>query len=141
MIILLIIGSVIYLITLKRNRKQIAEKEKIIQNKDLESQELQEKVNDSFAELVHLAKEKSPEFLTRFREIYPEFINKLLTINPNLRSSELTFCAYLFLNFSTKDIAEYTFTSPRTVQNRKHSMRKKLYISSKEDIYIWMKKL
>lgn len=140
-IILLIIGSFVYFITLKRNRKQIAEKEKIIQNKSLETQELQEKVNNSFVELVHLAKDNNPEFFSLFSKTYPKFISKLLAIDPNLRSSELTFCAYLFLNFSTKDIADYTYTSIRTVQNRKNSIRKKLNISSKEDIYVWIENI
>ncbi len=139
-ILLFILGSFHY-ITSKTNQKKISQNQEIIHIKEQEAKTLQKKINDSFPEIVTLAKEKNPEFLTRFQEVYPEFINKLLSINPNLRSSELTFCAYLFLNFSSKDIAEYTFTSTRTVQNRKNSIRKRLGISSKEDIYLWMKNL
>ncbi|NML69065.1 hypothetical protein HHL23_04575 [Chryseobacterium sp. RP-3-3] len=38
-------------------------------------------------------------------------------------------------------MAEYTFTSYRTVETRKSMIRKKLNLSSKEDLYIWMSNL
>lgn len=121
--------------------QKLANNREIIQQKEEETQELKLKVNDFFDEVVQLAKENSPVFLTRFQEIYPEFGKKLLAINPALVTSELRFCGMLFLHFSTKDIAEYTFTSPKTVQNRKNSIRKKLNIPSEEDLYIWFKNL
>lgn len=120
---------------------RLAKKREIIVQKENEAQELKQKVNESFEDVVQLAKDNSPEFLTRFQEIYPKFCSSILKINPNLVSSELKFCALLFLNFSTKDIAEYTFTSPKTVQNRKNGIRKKLNISSDTDLYIWFKNL
>ncbi|WP_414844158.1 helix-turn-helix transcriptional regulator [Chryseobacterium sp. IT-36CA2] len=73
--------------------------------------------------------------------MYPNVCAAILKINPRLISSELKFCALLFLNFSTKDIAEYTFTSPKTVQNRKNGIRKKLNIPSDTDLYLWFKNL
>ncbi len=113
----------------------------IIYQKEMEANELKIKINESFEEVVQLAKDNSPEFFIRFQEVYPQVCSAILKINPNLVSSELRFCALLFLNFSTKDIAEYTFTSPRTVQNRKNSIRKKLNIPSDTDLYIWFKNL
>lgn len=113
----------------------------IIQQKEMETKELKLKINEAFEEVVQLAKDNSPEFFIRFQEVYPQVCSAILKINPNLVSSELRFCALLFLNFSTKDIAEYTFTSPRTVQNRKNSIRKKLNIPSDTDLYIWFKNL
>ena len=124
---------------ISETQELLAEKEEIIGQKEEETQELKQKVNESFEEIVQLAKENSPEFLTRFQEVYPEFIKYLLTINPNLIASELRFSAMLFLNFSTKDIAEYTFVTTKTVQNRKNNIRKKLNISSEEDLYVWFK--
>lgn len=124
---------------ISETQELLAEKEEIIVQKEEEKQDLQQKVNESFEEIVQLAKTNSPEFLTRFQEVYPKFSKNLLAINPDLAASELKFSAMIFLNFSTKDIAEYTFTSPKTVQNRKNSIRKKLNISSEEDLYIWFK--
>jgi hypothetical protein len=91
--------------------------------------------------VVRLAKNNDPEFLTRFQEVYPNFFPKLLQIEPQLQNSELKFCALLFLNFSSKDIATYTFVQPQSIQTRKNRLRKKLNISSEEDIYIWMKNM
>jgi hypothetical protein len=62
--------------------------------------------------------------LTRFQEIYPEFCPRLLEINPRLGASELTFCAMIKLNFTSKEIAEYTFIQHKSVQQKKHRLRK-----------------
>lgn len=96
--------------------------------------------NDLFEQVIMLAKENNPEFLTRFNDYCPGFSEKLLEIE-NFKSSEIRFCAYLYLNFSTKDIAEYTFTSVRTVQTKKYRLRKKLNIPNDMDIYLWFKTL
>lgn len=96
--------------------------------------------NGLFNEVILLAKQNSPEFLTRFNDYNPHFTEKLLKIS-NLKSSEIRFCAYLYLNFSTKDIAEYTHTSVRTVQTKKYNLRKKLSIPSDVDIYLWFSDL
>jgi tetratricopeptide (TPR) repeat protein len=122
-----------------KTEELLVEKEILLSQKEEETQDLRQKINESFEEVVQLAKDNHPEFLTRFNEVYPEFSKKLLLINPSLVASELKFCAMIFLNFVTKDIAEYTFTSPKTVQNRKNSLRKKLNISSDEDLYVWFK--
>ncbi|MBK1897927.1 tetratricopeptide repeat protein [Chryseobacterium paridis] len=122
-------------------RKTINSQEEIIANKNQKAYLLEQKVNEAFEIVIQLAKENNPEFLTRFREVYPNFISALLKNNPKLLTSELTFCAYLYLNFSSKDIAQYTFVTPRAVQLRKNRLRKRLNISSDEDIYLWMKNL
>lgn len=96
--------------------------------------------NGLFNEVTLLAKQNSPEFLRRFNDYNPYFTGKLLNI-ADLKSSEIRFCAYLYLNFSTKDIAEYTHTSVRTVQTKKYTLRKKLNIPSDIDIYLWFRDL
>ncbi|MET3537435.1 hypothetical protein [Chryseobacterium limigenitum] len=138
LIILFVLFSTSGLVYLRKyiKRKNI-EKRNILQEKE----ELESKVNDSFEELVLLAKENSPIFLVRFQEIYPEFCQEIIKINPNIQNSELIFCAYLYLNFSTKDIARYTFVTPTSVQMRKYRLRKKINIPPDVDIYIWMKNL
>jgi DNA-binding CsgD family transcriptional regulator len=69
--------------------------------------------------------------------LYPDFENKLLDINPKLTNSELEFCAFLRLNFSSKEIANYTFISVRTVQNKKYRLRNKLKIPNETDTYVF----
>jgi DNA-binding CsgD family transcriptional regulator len=93
-----------------------------------------------FDEVIQLAKENNSEFLTRFHEYCPRFSEELLKISP-LKISEIRFSAYIYLNFSTKDIAGYTHTSVRTVQTKKYNLRKKLNIPGDMDIYVWFSKL
>ncbi|MDP9958087.1 hypothetical protein J2X97_003761 [Epilithonimonas hungarica] len=93
-----------------------------------------------YDEIISLAQHNSAEFLYRFRGANPKFFEKLLQIEPNLKTSELTFCAYLKLQFSTKEIAACTFVTLKAVQNRKNRIRKKLNIPSQEDLYVWFGK-
>jgi hypothetical protein len=79
--------------------------------------------------------------LTLFTELYPQFIQALKSLDPNLRSTELEFCAMAFLNFSTKNISEYTFVTIRAVQIRKNRLRKKFDIPSDMDFNSWMREL
>jgi len=69
-------------IIISDSERQIADKKVIIEQKDIETQELKLKVNESFEEVVHLAKDNSPEFLTRFQEIYPKFCGAILKKPP-----------------------------------------------------------
>lgn len=92
-------------------------------------------------EIIALAKENSPRLLNKFRLVYPDFFNKLSAIQPNLKNSELIFCIYLKLNLATKEIATYTFVTPKAIQNRKNRLRKKLNIPSTTDIYKWFNDL
>ncbi len=73
--------------------------------------------------------------------MYPELCEKLLQIHPSLINSELRFCAYLKLNFSTKEIATYNNVTTGAVQIRKNRMRKKLNIPPGKDIYKWIDSL
>jgi len=139
--VLLLIGILRYKLLKNKKRRLIYEKEIQINQKEKETQELEQKLNYSFDEIIKLAKENHPNFYTRFQEVYSDFQKKVLAINPNLKNSELVLLAYIYLNFETKEIADYLFKSPKTIQNRKHNLRKKLQISSSEDIYVWLKTL
>ncbi|WP_326982345.1 hypothetical protein VUJ46_19505 [Chryseobacterium sp. MYb264] len=116
-------------------------KDEIITQKNVEAKELKLKVNDSYNEVTELAKKNDPTFYSRFCEVYPEF-QKILTKHfPGLRTSELILCAYIFLGFSTKDVAEYTFKSVNTIRNRKQNLRKKFNIPTNQDMGIWLRAL
>lgn len=92
-------------------------------------------------EIIRLAKDNSPRLLSKFKISNPDFFEKLATIQPNLQNSELIFCIYLKLNLTTKEIATYTYVTPKAIQNRKNRIRKKLNISSSVDIYKWFDEL
>ncbi|WP_312395014.1 hypothetical protein [Chryseobacterium sp.] len=119
----------------------LEQKEKVIFEKNIETKELKLKVNDTYNELIEFAKNNDPTFYFRFQEIYPEFHNTLLKHFPGLRNTELILCAYTFLGFSIKDIAEYTFKSVNTIRNRKQNLRKKFEVPTDQDMGIWLKNL
>ncbi|MES2426402.1 MAG: hypothetical protein V4560_05490 [Bacteroidota bacterium] len=96
---------------------------------------------DELKEIVGLAIDNNPAFLTKFNEFDTEFSQKLLAIAPNLVASEIEFCALLRLNFDTKEIARYTRSSVRAAEGKKYRIRKKLGIPSDHDINIWMTRI
>ena len=89
-------------------------------------------------EIVELATQNNPAFLTKFNTFDPVFSQNLLKIAPNLIATEIEFCILLRLNFETKEIARYTNTSVRAVEGKKYRIRRKLNIPSDQDINIWM---
>ena len=129
----------IWLFTRKKHLEETKEKETIIKEKEEETKELKLKVNEAFDEVVQLAKDNSPEFLTRFQEVYPDFRSKILSLNPDLKPSELILSAYIYLGFTTKDIAEFTFKAPVTIKNNKYNLRKRLEVQEKKDLTIWLR--
>ncbi|MFS4473195.1 LuxR C-terminal-related transcriptional regulator [Chryseobacterium sp. T20] len=113
----------------------------IIKQKEFETDVLRERLNNSYDCIIDLAKKNDPNFLNKFQEAYPDFVKKMLTINSNLSKSDLSFCAMIWLGFSSKEIAQYTFVEHRSVQNKKNRLRKKLNISSDVDLYFFFKSL
>ncbi|BEV05402.1 hypothetical protein [Chryseobacterium gambrini] len=140
-VILSVISFVAYRLFKRKNRKKkiILQKEKIILQKQYETHELKQRINESFSELVELAEKNSPQFWIRFQEVYPEYLNKMLTVNSKFTNAELTLSAYIYIGISSKDIASYTFRSLKTIENTRYSLRKKLGISSEENLNVWLR--
>lgn len=110
-----------------KNRKKI-------QKKEDEVSVLKQKLNNASEELLELARKNNSAFLFRFREIYPEFTRNLLEKHPDITDSELWLSALIFLNLSSKEIAECMFITHRSVQTKKNRLRKKLDIPSETDL-------
>ncbi|VTR34152.1 helix-turn-helix transcriptional regulator [Sphingobacterium thalpophilum] len=123
-----------------KHEDALSERENVNKMLSINNKELSEQVEENkFNNLLALAKSNNPEFLILFSELYPEFIEALKDMDPKIRSTELEFCAMAYLNFSTKNIAEYTFVTIRAVQVRKNRLRKKFNIPSDEDFNSWMR--
>jgi DNA-binding CsgD family transcriptional regulator len=122
-----------------RNKTLILQKQEKISEEYLRSQVSQIE-NKNISDLIEMAKNNDPAFMTAFNNSFPEFINKLKSLNLQLVQTELEFCAFLKLNLSSKDIARYKNIEPKTVQTKKYRIRKKLNIPNEEDIYYWFNK-
>ncbi|PIF46278.1 hypothetical protein CLU96_3303 [Chryseobacterium sp. 52] len=145
-LLLIVLGIIITLITYKILLSKKRAKEKLLHQKDRyidikqsEIVSLQSKINDSYEEVIQLAKENSPAFFGRFLEVYPNFSHKMLVLAPGLKPSELTLSAYIYLGFLTKDIAQFTFKAVKTIENNKYNLRKKLNVPEKVDFSIWLR--
>jgi len=102
----------------------------------IKTNKLKEQIEGNlFNEVIELAKTNDSQFLSRFQDLNPEFIQKLKSLSPELETSEMTFCAMIKLNFTSKEIASYTFIQHASVQQRKRRIRKKFGIPSDADIY------
>lgn len=126
-------------ISILEKEEVILKKEEVILKKEEETKELKQKVNESFVELVQLAKENSPQFWIRFQEVYPTFLSKMLDINPKFTTAELILSAYIYIGASSKEIASYTYRSLKTIENTRYSLRKKLLIAPDENLSMWLR--
>lgn len=116
-------------------------KDQLNEKEDLVETLVKESNGNKLNELMELAKNNDPQFILLFEELYPDVLIKLRAKEERIRISELTFCAMIYLNFSTKEIAEYTFVTVRAVQIRKNRFRKKHQIDSMIDLGEWMRNL
>lgn len=118
--------------------QEIEKSTKTIEQQEQEKQVLEQKMNLSFEEVIKMAKENDPLFWKRFQEVYPGFLSKMLTANSQLRNSELMLCAYIYLGFTTREFAEYTFKSAKTVENYRYTLRKKLNLVNTDNLNLWI---
>ena len=124
-----------------RNRKVVEEKENMVSIKEVENKELKQKLNEAFVEVYQMAKDNSPAFWVRFQEVYPRFKDNLMNVNPNLKPSEFTFCAYIYLGFSSKEISDYTFKASKTIENYRYNVRKKLELLPEKDLMMSIREI
>ena len=142
-LIILSILLVVFLILRNRiHKRKLTRKNIQIESTAGKIELLEEELeNNLFGEIIELAKSNSPEFLPLFEKGYPEFVSAMRDLNPAIRSAELYFCALAYLNFSTKDIADFTFVTIRAVQVRRNRLRKKYDIPSEADFNEWFRGL
>ena len=80
------------------------------------------------------------EFEKRFSEIHSNFYSRLLEEYPTLTQSEVKLCAFLKLGMNTKEICSLTFQSVRAVEASRLRLRKKLNITSCENLSMFLQK-
>ncbi|ROI06678.1 MULTISPECIES: hypothetical protein [unclassified Chryseobacterium] len=145
LILMLVIIFTLNYRKMKNKKSQLREETTILKNQTEllanETEVLASKVNESFSDLVQLAKRNDSAFLSRFQEVYPDFIEKLLDINEDLSGADLHLCAMIKLNFSSKEIATYMSILHKSAQQKKYRLRKKLNVPSDQDLYVFFQGL
>jgi tetratricopeptide (TPR) repeat protein len=74
------------------------------------------------------------EFDTRFTGVYEAFYQNLMALSSDLSPNELRVCALIRLNLSSKEIAQLTGKTSRTIENTRFAIRKKLNLDSDENL-------
>lgn len=95
--------------------------------------------------VIKLTKQQSDnswkEFEKRFSEIHSGFYSRLLQEYPDLTQSEVKLSAFLKLGMNTKEICAITFQSVRAVEAARLRLRKKLGLSSSDNLCMFLQKL
>ena len=78
------------------------------------------------------------KFQHTFRKAYPGFIEKFSKINSALTVQDLRLSIYLRSGHTTKEIASLTGLSIRSIESRRHRLRKKLDIDKKIDLITYI---
>jgi len=138
--IITLLAIIIFIVIYRINRNRI--KSEI---NDLKQKHLREVVSNkedivaNFDNLYQSAESRDPNFYIKFQNFYPNFYKNILELNSEIQKNELHILSYIYLNFETKQIAEILYLSPKTIQNKKYNIRKKLNIPGSDDMYIWLK--
>ncbi|WP_166925568.1 transcriptional regulator [Flavobacterium poyangense] len=142
--IVLIIIAVFFLKRYKTEKNSKEELKALLDEKMKKLNSLSDKFSEKdekeLANVVSLAISNDASFLFKFNELFPKFSENLLKVSPSLKSSDLTICSYIKLNFDTKEIARYGGDSVRSVESKKYRLRKKLNLTSTDDMNIFIAK-
>jgi len=77
-------------------------------------------------------------FTKHFDKVHSDFLNIIKERHPAITSNELKLCAYLRMNLSTKEIAQFANISVRGVEIGRYRLRKKLQIPTETNLFDYL---
>jgi len=121
---------------LRKNEFIISISEKLKKAKIEAKTENKARIAELITELENNSKMFSwEEFEVRFQQVYTSFYINLYEKYPNLSQNEIRLCAFIKLNMSTKEIAAITYQSINSIGVARYRLRKKMNLSSDENLY------
>lgn len=123
-----------------RYRLQIEISKKKISIERLETK-LKKDLPYDIEDLILIARSSSSKFMPEFTKVFPTLFDQLREINPKVTSTEFKTLALIRLGFNTKDLANLEYVSIRTIETRKNRIRKNFGLSSKVNLYLWIRTL
>ncbi len=96
-------------------------------DQELFSKKIQEIARESI-------KEPLSDFEEMFKQMHDHFYEKLLEMSSDLTQNDLQIAALLRMNISTKEIAALLNLAVETIERRRHTIRKKLNLSSDQNL-------
>ncbi|WP_211296682.1 helix-turn-helix transcriptional regulator [Polaribacter butkevichii] len=115
-----------YIAELKKEIKTISSITNIDDQKS-RIKELHKEIHHSSSVLL----DKGEDHLDLINNLNVEFFNQILTKHPELNSSEVIICYYLFMGFKNKEIGAFINTSVRSVESKRYRITNKLGIKEK----------
>ncbi len=85
--------------------------------------------------------EEWENFAKHFDSVHSDYLVNLKEKHPNLTGNELKLCANLRMNLSTKEIAQLMNISVRGVEISRYRLRKKLELSSGDNLFDYLMKI
>lgn len=117
--------------TIEKIKKAMEEKVKF-DDKDLKDLLLTDKIADkSFEDFTELIQRVHPNFYAKLQE----------KAEQNLTALDLKYCTYIFMDFSSKEIANIMHVDPNTVRTTKYRLKQKLNLTKEDDLNIYIKTL
>ncbi|MEN8225934.1 MAG: hypothetical protein ABFS05_11320, partial [Bacteroidota bacterium] len=113
---------------------------------DIEKQAVKDETKDALSKIAFKVQKTRDteiwkEFNVRFKEVHSEFHTKLLRQYPDLSPSEQRLCAFLRMNMSTKDISELSGIHPRSIDNTRSKIRKKLGLNAEDNLVNYLSRI
>jgi len=78
------------------------------------------------------------QFKIHFENVHTNFFKTLALKYPNLTAEEVRMCSYLRINLSSKEIAQMLYIQTAAVNKRRNRLRKKLLLTSTDDLNQFM---
>jgi hypothetical protein len=89
--------------------------------------EKNQKIKILIADLINVTSDDLWEqFEITFVKVHPSFYTGLFRKHPNLTANERKLCAFIRMNFSTKDISNITRQTIRSIEMARFRLRKKM---------------
>jgi tetratricopeptide (TPR) repeat protein/DNA-binding CsgD family transcriptional regulator len=86
---------------------------------------------------IKMQRNDSPEmelFNRHFASLHKDFYTNISNVHPNLTKAELKFCAYLRIDLSSNQIANYLNVTNEAIRKTRYRLRKKLNLSQNESL-------
>lgn len=122
---------------------QIVAQEQILNNVKLQLEEIHSDSSQTKLTLMHavsdldsaLRQNSWNDFELYFTEVHPQFYQNLKNAYPTLTSNELRVCALIRLNLNTKQMAEISQKTPKSIEVMRTRIRQKMNLSREENLF------
>ena len=111
--------------------------------KESKSEELNSKLERIKRKIVKGTDDENDwrRFRLYFEQIHPDFFSKLRLQCEKLSLNELRHCAYIKMNLSQHEVADLLYVQPKTVEVARYRIKKKLGLSSKDNLLLFISTL